>query len=417
MRPATATHVSPARSSARARARRQVAQQARVIGADSVVSPSQPPPRLDGPVEGPGSVRLIHAQPLRAAPRQRSVRRLVCTPLPITDPRCVHMPAKPDRAAWDAVPGAPRRPPRPGAQRAVDRHIRLRARPRLAEPCHHQRRGRSIRTSRRVWQDVQGGRNMSWWRSRRVQAALSVVTVALVFGFLLPQLADYGAAWTSITRMSWLELVLMVGLALSEPGRLHAAADFRPARAHRPPRRTVSDFRVDGDLRRPARRRCAWVGVTVTIQARLGHPAPDVALGADRCCGIWNSFVRLGLPVLALGLVVIAGDVPQRAARRRRGRRGRAGGDDGLHAPAAQPGAGPRRRRRGASRRRPLRLLKRAPRTGWADGAARFRTRTIGLIAGRARRITVATLLNHVSLYLVLLVCLRAVGVPEHAVG
>ena len=258
---------------------------------------------------------------------------------------------------------------------------------------------------------------MSWWRSRRVQAALSVLTVALVFGFLLPQLADYGAAWTSITRMSWLELVLIIALALwNLVSYVPLLISVLPGLTVR--EAAVSNFASTAISNTLPGGGALGVGVTVTIQRSFGHPAADVALGAI-VSGIWNSFVRLGLPVLALGLVVITGDVPSGLL---------AAAVAGVAVLVVMIGGfalllrSPALARRvGAAAERvvaaPLRLLKRAPRTGWADGAARFRTRTIGLIAGRARRITVATLLNHVSLYLVLLVCLRAVGVPEHAVG
>jgi uncharacterized membrane protein YbhN (UPF0104 family) len=53
----------------------------------------------------------------------------------------------------------------------------------------------------------------------------------------------------------------------------------------------------------------------------------------------------------------------------------------------------------------------------WAEGAARFRRRTIGLVRGRAARITVAAVVTHLSLFLVLLVALRDVGVSNDEVS
>ena len=248
---------------------------------------------------------------------------------------------------------------------------------------------------------------MGWWRSHRVQALLSVATVALVFGFLLPKLADYGAAWTSITDMRWFEVVLVAAVAVwNLVSYLPLLISVLPGLTVR--EAAIANFASTAISNTLPGGGALGVGVTVTVQRSFGHSAADVALGAV-VSGIWNNFAKLGLPVLALGLVVITGDVPAGLV---------AAAVAGLGVLVVLIGAFAMLLRSPALARRvgsaaervagwPMRLLNRAPRTGWADGAARFRMRTIGLIAGRARRITAATLLNHVSLYLVLLVCLR----------
>jgi uncharacterized protein (TIRG00374 family) len=50
---------------------------------------------------------------------------------------------------------------------------------------------------------------------------------------------------------------------------------------------------------------------------------------------------------------------------------------------------------------------------GWDDRAAAFRTDTIGLLRNRWIQLTLATLLSHLSLYAVLLITLRHVGVSQ----
>jgi uncharacterized protein (TIRG00374 family) len=54
--------------------------------------------------------------------------------------------------------------------------------------------------------------------------------------------------------------------------------------------------------------------------------------------------------------------------------------------------------------------------TGWDVAVVRFRAKTIGLVQTRGGRLTIATLVSHLSLYLVLLACLRAIGVSEEDV-
>jgi len=59
------------------------------------------------------------------------------------------------------------------------------------------------------------------------------------------------------------------------------------------------------------------------------------------------------------------------------------------------------------------RLLRMQPVGDWGGRSSTFRTETIGLLRHRWLRLTVATLVSHISLYLVLLVALRHVGVSQ----
>jgi len=54
---------------------------------------------------------------------------------------------------------------------------------------------------------------------------------------------------------------------------------------------------------------------------------------------------------------------------------------------------------------------------GWGDATVKFRGRTIGLVSGAWKRLTVATTVSHLSLYLVLLLALRHIGVSEDEVN
>jgi uncharacterized membrane protein YbhN (UPF0104 family) len=160
------------------------------------------------------------------------------------------------------------------------------------------------------------------------------------------------------------------------------------------------------------------VGVTFTMQRSWGIAVSETALAAV-IAGIWNNFVKLGLPIVALALLALTGSAgaglvvasliglvvltvaivgfavllrsPDLAGR--------------LGAACA----------RGANLVR--RLVRRGPVSGWGERARRFRAETVGLLSQRWIRITAATLLSHFSLFLVLLVALRQVGVSEDEVG
>jgi uncharacterized membrane protein YbhN (UPF0104 family) len=160
------------------------------------------------------------------------------------------------------------------------------------------------------------------------------------------------------------------------------------------------------------------VGVTITTERSWGFAVSDIVL-AGVVAGIWNNFVKLGLPVVALGLLAVTGEAG-------------AGlttaaivgvlvliGSIVLFALllrsadlAARIGAGA-----GRFVSALLRPFHRGPILGWDRKAVDFRARTIGLLKGRALRITVATIVSHLSLYLVLLVALRQVGVSNDEVS
>ena len=61
--------------------------------------------------------------------------------------------------------------------------------------------------------------------------------------------------------------------------------------------------------------------------------------------------------------------------------------------------------------------VRRPPVAGWELATVKFRARTIGLVEHRWRSITVTSLVSHLSLYAVLLVALRDVGVSDAEVS
>jgi uncharacterized membrane protein YbhN (UPF0104 family) len=66
---------------------------------------------------------------------------------------------------------------------------------------------------------------------------------------------------------------------------------------------------------------------------------------------------------------------------------------------------------------RGLGLVRRPPVAGWELATVKFRARTLDLVEGRGVAITATSLVSHLSLYAVLLVALRDVGVSQDEVG
>lgn len=265
--------------------------------------------------------------------------------------------------------------------------------------------------------DLPGRPPATWWRSRSFQFVLSAVVVVLMFGFLFPQVADYGQAWDTIAAMTPAELAVVAAVALwsiasvwplltaVQPGlRLREAAVVNLSST------AIANTLPGGGA--------LGVGVTLTMQRSWGIPVSEAAL-ATVVSGVWNNFVKLGLPIVALGLLAIegsAGPALMTAAV------------IGLVVLAAAVGvfALLLRSERAAQRIGALvgsvassakRLVHRPPVTGWADRAASFRTEVVGLLAHRSWRITAFALISHLSLFAVLLVALRAVGVSDEEVS
>jgi putative heme transporter len=135
--------------------------------------------------------------------------------------------------------------------------------------------------------------------------------------------------------------------------------------------------------------------------------------------GLFNNFAKLGLPVLALALLAFQSQPS--AARVAAGLAGVAGlvaAVIGLwlllrsRESAARLGRG-----MGRVATAVLRPFGRPPVHGWDLATTKFRDRTALLLHARWHWITLATLVSHLSLFLVLLLALRFVGVDSSQVS
>ena len=252
---------------------------------------------------------------------------------------------------------------------------------------------------------------------RFLQAAISLTIVIGIFVGVLPRFASYEDVWATITAMTDLELSTLgligawniitywfVMVAVLPGLRFREAAVVNQAST------AVSNTLPAGGA--------IGVGVTYAMYTSWGFQAPEIALSA-LVSGVWNNFVKLGMPVLAVAMLALTGDVT--------GTRVVAAGA-GLIALAAtillfglvlksERLAVSIGTRIGVLTSRLMRLAKRSPVGDWGASALSFRSRTIGLLRKRWLLLTVATVISHTSLYIVLLVTLRHVGVEESELG
>ncbi len=254
------------------------------------------------------------------------------------------------------------------------------------------------------------------WK-RIVQALISIAIVAGIFLGVMPLIADYGDVFDTIRAMTGLELGSLVVFGLwnlitywfvltaALPGlRLREAAVVNQAST------AVSNTLPGGGV--------IGVGVSVAMLTSWGFTIGSIGRSAV-VTGIWNNFVKLGMPVLALALLALDGQLtPARVAAAAIGiivlvsavvLFGLLLRSDRL-ARAIGQGVG---RVVNSGRK----LLRKEPMEGWGERSSDFRTDTIGLLRHRWLWLTFATLLSHVSLYLVLLIALRHVGVSQEEVS
>jgi putative heme transporter len=160
------------------------------------------------------------------------------------------------------------------------------------------------------------------------------------------------------------------------------------------------------------------VVTTTAMYASWGVPGPEIAR-AVVVTGVWNTFVKLGMPVLALAFLAIsdeagAGLVTAALA-------GVAVLAVAVVVFALMLRSDELARRIGhllsTVANRALRVVRRGPVPDWGTAAVRFRRDTIGLLREKWLPLTLATVVSHVSLYVVLLVALRDVGVSQQEVS
>ncbi|MDH3471537.1 MAG: lysylphosphatidylglycerol synthase domain-containing protein [Acidimicrobiia bacterium] len=250
-----------------------------------------------------------------------------------------------------------------------------------------------------------------------LQGLLSTAVVVGIFAFVFPRIASYEDVWGTIRAMTVLEagILFVVGfwnlvtywfvLTAVLPGlRLGQAAISNQAST------AVSNTMPGGGI--------LGVGVTFAMYRSWGFTTADFAR-ATVVSGIWNNYVKLGMPIVALALLALSGDAGAAEIISAIVGLGVLFGaivilwlmvrSEGMARKLGDLGA------RVLSRLR--RLIRKPPIEGGGDSAVDFFRRTGELLKARWLRLTVSTLVSHISLYIVLLVALRNVGVSEDEIG
>jgi uncharacterized membrane protein YbhN (UPF0104 family) len=246
-----------------------------------------------------------------------------------------------------------------------------------------------------------------------LRTAVPAALVVAIFGFAVPRFGSYHSVWASIEAMTWPQAVLVATAAAASMASywFMICAVLPSIRLRQAAVVNLSCNAVANTL--PAGGALA-LGVSWAMLSSWGVGTAEYAL-YTLVSGIWNVFARLGLPVLALVVLVT---VSQPGA--------------GLIAAAAVglallavlvAGLGLFLRsesfavRTGQALQHALamaaRFARRPPPCDIPGSLLGFRDRAAGLLTARGWRITATTAMSQLALWLVLLACLRGTGLSQ----
>jgi len=246
---------------------------------------------------------------------------------------------------------------------------------------------------------------------RVLGATGSIVVVVLVFVFILPRIADYRSVLDVVRDLDWQDWALLGGavvlnLSTFPPPWMAAlpGLGYRDAMAMTQASTALSIVSPAGAA--------VGMGASYSMLRSWKFPASAVAL-AVAIAGLWNQLASLAFPVVALGLLTLADE--DNPALRTAALIGLVILVVAITAFALVLSRAERAHRIGglAARlaNRVLRLVRRGP-VGWGGGSfARFRGDALGLLRRRWHVITLATLAGHLTVFVLLLVCLRVTGI------
>jgi uncharacterized protein (TIRG00374 family) len=244
--------------------------------------------------------------------------------------------------------------------------------------------------------------------------AMQIVALVLVLGVflvVLPRVADYGAVWSAIKNLSGRDVALLVAatilnlLTFSPPWMAALPGlSFVKGMVMSQASSAASSVLPGGDA--------IGMALSYSMLRRWGFRVEQVAV-ATGATAVWNVMANVIFAVVAVVLLALGGQ------------------SNALLTTAALIGGialivalgafvlalsdeGNARRVGALAERfanRALPLLRRKPVTGWPDRLVLFRDEAIGLIRRRWLQLTLATLAGNLTVFVVLVIALRAVGV------
>ena len=240
-----------------------------------------------------------------------------------------------------------------------------------------------------------------------------LVLVAAIFGFAVPHFASYRSVWASMGAMTWPQVLLVAAAAAASMAFtwVMICAVLPSLRLREAAVVNLGSNAVANTL--PAGGALA-MGVSWAMLSSWGIGTGEYVL-YTLVSGIWNVFARLGLPVLALLVLVTAtrpgaGLIAAAAVGLALLAALAAGLALLMRSESFALGAG---RALQPALALAARVARRPACADLPGALLGFRDRAGTLIAARGWRITAATAASNLTLWLVLLACLRGLGLTQ----
>jgi uncharacterized membrane protein YbhN (UPF0104 family) len=251
---------------------------------------------------------------------------------------------------------------------------------------------------------------------RVLQVVVSLGIVLGIFVGILPKIADYSDVWKTIKSLTWFEITSLLAVTCLN------ILTYWPLMVASMPGLTLGQAAVNNQSSTSIANTLPGGGVIATgvsyaMYRSWGFTNSEIAL-TTLVTGVWNTFIKLSMPVIALAALAITGRATSALVIPTVIGIVALGVAVALFsmmlwkkefARAIGGGLG-----RAASA---LRKLFGKPPVHWGEAAVRFRKQTIGLVSKRWLPLTVSCLVSHFALYAVLLLALRHVGVSEAEVS
>ncbi|MFW3171767.1 lysylphosphatidylglycerol synthase transmembrane domain-containing protein [Geodermatophilus sp. CPCC 206100] len=254
------------------------------------------------------------------------------------------------------------------------------------------------------------------WRRVLVPAA-SLALAAAVLWWFLPQFTSLSAVWDTVRAMTGAQVALLAAATVWNLVTYQfVMVSTMPGLTLR--QATVSTMTTTAVSNTVLGGAAIALGLTYGMNSSWGFSRSRTSVSL-LISGLWNNFAKLALPVLALSLLAF-GSTPS-TGRLLAGAAGLGGLVVAVVLLAlllhSREGAARLGRGFGRVASALVGLFGRPPVHGWDAATTKFRDRTILLLRARWHWISLATLVSHLSLFVVLLLALRVVGVGPEQVG
>ncbi|HEY2652031.1 MAG TPA: lysylphosphatidylglycerol synthase domain-containing protein, partial [Solirubrobacteraceae bacterium] len=248
-------------------------------------------------------------------------------------------------------------------------------------------------------------------RNRVIGIAVAVVVIGVVFFFLLPRIADYRDVWDILKGMSWewivgLAVAVILNVVTSAPPWMAALPGLRFLHALR-----VTQASTALSMVAPGG---AAVGMATSYAMLNNWGLKDRAIGlAVLVTSVWNQLVIFGFPIIAVAALVLDGSrnstiewvalialvlfaviVTGFAIGLQSARHARKLGDKAAAIVTWLK-----------------HLIRKGPVGFTGETFVRFREEAIDLLRRRWHVLTLGVLANHLTVFVLMIFCVRAVGI------